>query len=71
MQDSKYLTASRVNDIITSGVYLLGNYEKLFEIATAYSIVADSFDSNHMLYLSFMCHKHDNEHDWMPNFNKL
>ena len=71
MQDSKYLTASRVNDIITSGVYLLGNYEKLFEIATAYSIVADSFDSNHMLYLSFMCHKHDNGHDWMPNFNKL
>ena len=69
MQYSKYLTASRV--ILRTGVYLLGNYEKLFEIATAYSIVADSFVSSHMLYLSYMCHKHDNGHDWMPNFNKL
>ena len=71
MQDSKYLTASRVNDMITSAVYLLGNYEKLFEIETAYSIVADSFVSSHMLYVSYMCHKQDNGHDWMPNFNKL
>ena len=62
MQDSKYLTASRVivNHTVTS-----------FEIATAYSIVADSFVSSHMLYMSYMCHKHDNGHDWMPNFNKL